>query len=135
MRTNTTSGFFSLYLSIILLVISASISDKAYAKRGCAAFGHTCYGGYGKRFDSTVERNSLQESISQNIQESKVPLPNDELLYILPNDEFRERSGQPFMRTHRDTQRVNVHPLSILVDQWIALHRRPHRTDMDITNK
>ncbi|KYN36533.1 hypothetical protein ALC56_09128 [Trachymyrmex septentrionalis] len=39
------------------------------------------------------------------------------------------------MRTHRDIQRVNVHLLSFLVDHWIALHRRRHRTDMDITNK
>ncbi|EGI67578.1 hypothetical protein G5I_03822 [Acromyrmex echinatior] len=85
---------------------------------GCAAFGHTCYGGYGKRFDSTVERNSLQNSITRNIQESKVPLSNVELFYILPNDEFRERSDQSFMRTHRDTQQVNVHPLSFLVDHW-----------------
>ncbi|XP_011051043.1 PREDICTED: uncharacterized protein LOC105144073 isoform X2 [Acromyrmex echinatior] len=135
MRTNTISGLFSLYLSIILLVILVSISDKAYAKRGCAAFGHTCYGGYGKRFDSTVERNSLQNSITRNIQESKVPLSNVELFYILPNDEFRERSDQSFMRTHRDTQQVNVHPLSFLVDHWIALHRRRHHTNMDITNK
>ncbi|KYM80574.1 hypothetical protein ALC53_08972 [Atta colombica] len=102
---------------------------------GCAAFGHTCYGGYGKRFDSTVERNSLQDSIIRNIKKSKEPLPNFDLFYILLNDEFREQSGQSFMKTHRDIQRVNVHPLSFLVDHWIAFHRRRHLTDMDITNK
>ncbi|XP_011870222.1 PREDICTED: uncharacterized protein LOC105563328 isoform X2 [Vollenhovia emeryi] len=136
MKSNATSGpTFSLYLSIALLVILVSISDKTHAKRGCSSFGHSCFGGHGKRFDSTVRRNTLQESISQNIQESEVPSPNDELFYVLPNDEFRERSDQSFMRTRKDTQQFDVYPLSTLVDQWIASHRRPHRTDTDVTNK
>lgn len=70
-----------------------------------------------------MERNSLKDSIIRNIQESKVPLPNVELFYVFSNDEFRERSGQSFMKTHRDTQRVNVHPLSFLVDQWVRTSR------------
>lgn len=82
-----------------------------------------------------MRRNTLQESISQNIQESEVPSPNDELFYVLPNDEFRERPDQSFMRTRKDTQQFDIYPLSSLVDQWIASHRRPHRAETDITNK
>ncbi|XP_029154971.1 neuropeptide CCHamide-2 isoform X2 [Nylanderia fulva] len=138
MRTKfrATSGpVFSLYLSIVLLVVLISVSDKAHAKRGCASFGHSCFGGHGKRFDSSIQHNTLQESIGQN-QESEVPSPNDELFYILPNDEFRERSDKlPFIRTRKDTQQFDLYPLSSFVNQWIASHRRPHRIDTDITNK
>ncbi|KAL6265626.1 hypothetical protein P5V15_002420 [Pogonomyrmex californicus] len=149
MRTNATSGLvLSLYLSIVLFVILISVTDKAHAKQqkknntecrprkgGCSAFGHSCFGGHGKRFDSTVRHNTLQESMSQNFQESEEPSPNDELFYVLPNDEFRERSDQSFMRTRKDTQQYDLYPLSSLVEQWIASHRRPHRTETDITNK
>ncbi|XP_072747367.1 uncharacterized protein [Anoplolepis gracilipes] len=158
MRTKlrATSGpVFSLYLLIVLLVVLISVSDKAHAKPreerntgrrstnnyvrkgGCASFGHSCFGGHGKRFDSTMRRNTLQESISQKFQESEVPSPNDELFYVLPNDEFRERPDKslPFIRTRKDTQQFDPYPLSSLVNQWIASHRRPHRTDTDITNK
>ncbi|XP_029154970.1 uncharacterized protein LOC114928032 isoform X1 [Nylanderia fulva] len=156
MRTKfrATSGpVFSLYLSIVLLVVLISVSDKAHAKPreerssgqirtnnyvrkgGCASFGHSCFGGHGKRFDSSIQHNTLQESIGQN-QESEVPSPNDELFYILPNDEFRERSDKlPFIRTRKDTQQFDLYPLSSFVNQWIASHRRPHRIDTDITNK
>ncbi|XP_011176257.1 uncharacterized protein LOC105208172 [Solenopsis invicta] len=151
MKTNATSGsIFSLSI-VLILVILVFISDKAYAtplggrstgrrsiddyKDNCMSFGHTCFGAHGKRFDSTVQRNTLQESISQNFQESEIPSSNDELFYVLPNDEFREQSDQSFMRTSKDSQQFNVYPLSSLVDQWIALHRRPHRTNTDITNK
>ncbi|XP_029664995.1 neuropeptide CCHamide-2-like [Formica exsecta] len=134
----TSGPVFSLYLSFVLLMVLISISDKAYAKRGCASFGHSCFGGHGKRFDSTM-RHDTQESRNQKFQESNVPSPNDdnELFYVLPNDEFRERSDKslPFIRTRKDTQQFDLYPLSSLLNQWIASHRRPHRTETDITNK
>ncbi|EFN68230.1 hypothetical protein EAG_13141 [Camponotus floridanus] len=158
MRTKlpATSGpIFSLYLSIVVLLVLISVSDNVHAKPreerstnirrntnyvrkgGCASFGHSCFGGHGKRFDSTIRHNTLQESISQKFQESEIPSPNDELFYVFPNDEFRERSDNslPFIRTRKDTQQFDPYPLSSLVDQWIASHRRQHRTDIDVTNK
>ncbi|XP_050451029.1 neuropeptide CCHamide-2 isoform X4 [Cataglyphis hispanica] len=139
-KLRATSGpVFSLYLSFVLLVVLISVSDKAYAKRGCASFGHSCFGGHGKRFDSAMRHETLQESGSQRFQESNVPSPNDdnELFYVLPNDEFRERSDRslPFTRTRKDTQQFDPYPLSSLLNQWIASHRRPHRTETDISNK
>ncbi|XP_011699675.1 PREDICTED: uncharacterized protein LOC105456987 isoform X1 [Wasmannia auropunctata] len=160
MRTSATSGpLFSLYLSIVvLLVVLVSVSDKAHARPQerssinrrrnlnnndgfvrkaslCFMVGHTCYGGHGKRFDAAMQRNTLQESINQNFQGSEVPSANDELFYALPNDGFRERSQRSFRRTRKDAQQFDVNPLSSLVDQWIASHRRPRRTETDITNK
>lgn len=82
-----------------------------------------------------MQRNTLQESINQNFQGSEVPSANDELFYALPNDGFRERSQRSFRRTRKDAQQFDVNPLSSLVDQWIASHRRPRRTETDITNK
>lgn len=91
---------------------------------GCASFGHSCFGGHGKRFDSTM-RHDTQESRNQKFQESNVPSPNDdnELFYVLPNDEFRERSDKslPFIRTRKDTQQFDLYPLSSLLNQWVRL--------------
>ncbi|KAL0125828.1 hypothetical protein PUN28_004708 [Cardiocondyla obscurior] len=132
MRTNATSGpVFSLYISIVLLVILISVSDKTHAKRGCASFGHSCFGAHGKRFDSTVQHLEKNPSI----QESDVPSLNNGLPYFFSDNEFRERPDQSFMRSRKDTQPFDVYPLSSLVDRWMASHRRLHRTDTDITNK
>lgn len=68
-----------------------------------------------------MKRDTLQESISQNFQESEVPSPNDELFYVLPNDEFRERSDQSFMRARKNIQPFDVYSLSFLVDQWVRI--------------
>ncbi|XP_036148570.1 uncharacterized protein LOC105833689 isoform X3 [Monomorium pharaonis] len=88
-------------------------------KDNCMSFGHVCFGAHGKRFDSTVRRNTLQKSVSQNFQESEVPSPNDELFYVFPNDDFREqRSDQSFERTSKDIQQFDIYPLSSFVDQW-----------------
>ncbi|XP_039750755.1 neuropeptide CCHamide-2 [Pararge aegeria] len=39
---------------IAVLIISVGVS----AKRGCSAFGHSCYGGHGKRSDSSIDSSS-----------------------------------------------------------------------------
>lgn len=70
-----------------------------------------------------MRRNTLQESVSQNFQES-IPPNDDDLFYVLPNDEFRERSDQSFMKTRKDTPQFAVYPLSSLVDQWVRLFLR-----------
>jgi len=84
-------------------------------------FGRTCFGGHGKRSDSTVRRDTLQESISQNFQESEVS-PNDKLFYVFPN-EFWKRSDQFFMGIHKDAQQFDVYHLSSLIDQWVRVLR------------
>ncbi|XP_011344854.1 neuropeptide CCHamide-2 isoform X2 [Ooceraea biroi] len=135
MKIVTSSLTFSFYIAIALIIL-VSVSDKAHAKRGCASFGHSCFGGHGKRFDSAMQQNMLQASNRRNFQESEVSSPNDELFYVLPSDGFRERSEQAFMRARKDTQQqFDLNPLSSLVNQWIASHRRSHRTDSDVTNK
>jgi len=82
-------------------------------------FGRTCFGGHGKRSDSTVRRDTLQESINQNFQESEVS-PSDKLFYVFPN-EFWKRSNQSFMRTRKDVQQFDVYHLSSLIDQWVRV--------------
>ncbi|XP_050451027.1 uncharacterized protein LOC126851293 isoform X2 [Cataglyphis hispanica] len=139
-KLRATSGpVFSLYLSFVLLVVLISVSDKAYAKRGCASFGHSCFGGHGKRFDSAMRHETLQESGSQRFQESNVPSPNDdnELFYVLPNDEFRERSDRslPFTRTRKDTQQFDPYPLSSLLNQWHLIVARIAQKQISVINK
>ncbi|XP_012227213.1 uncharacterized protein [Linepithema humile] len=136
MRISATSGpISSLYLSIGLLMVLASVSNKAHAIRRCHSYGHPCLSAYGKRYDSTVRRDTLQESISRNFQEFELPSPKDELFYILPNNEFRESSDRSFMRTLKGTQRLYSNLLSSLVNQLITSHRHSRRSDPNITNK
>ncbi|XP_012227212.1 uncharacterized protein [Linepithema humile] len=155
MRISATSGpISSLYLSIGLLMVLASVSNKAHAiprgernigrrdiseyrrvKGRCHSYGHPCLSAYGKRYDSTVRRDTLQESISRNFQEFELPSPKDELFYILPNNEFRESSDRSFMRTLKGTQRLYSNLLSSLVNQLITSHRHSRRSDPNITNK
>ncbi|XP_032681209.1 uncharacterized protein LOC116848815 [Odontomachus brunneus] len=145
MWNNATSGFtFSIYLFVLLLTVLASGSDKVEAKRGCSIFGHSCFGGHGKRFDPLARRmlEASNNLPSRHSQESEIPSTNDgdddnddDLLFILPNDKLRERSERSFIPPRRDTRPFNSYRLSSLVDQWLATHRRPHRTDLEVTNK
>ncbi|XP_020294090.1 uncharacterized protein LOC109859844 [Pseudomyrmex gracilis] len=179
MRTNTIpNSISSIYVSVVLLITLISVNEKAqgmsiqsetlkntgrrsvdydrkHALIHCITLGQACYGGYGKRSYSKIERDSLEESINrnliesnkiqrglleksidQNLVESKIPSTNDELFSILPNEEFRERLDQHYTRIRKDIQRLNSSPLSSLVNRLIAIHNRPHhRIDSDFTNK
>jgi len=84
-------------------------------------FGRTCFGGHGKRSDSTVRRDTLQKNISQNFQDSEVS-PSDKLFYVFSN-EFWKHSDQSFMKTRKDAQQFDVYYLLSLIDQWVRILR------------
>ncbi|XP_071651164.1 uncharacterized protein [Temnothorax longispinosus] len=131
MRLNATSSVpsFIICVTSTVLVILISVNQKAYAKRGCSSFGHSCYGGHGKRFDSTMQRNTLQDRASQNVQEA--PLPNDKLFYVLSNNDKLRKRPEAFIETDEDdmedNQQDDVLPLSAILNQWMALHPRSNR--------
>ncbi|XP_050293546.1 uncharacterized protein LOC126734080 [Anthonomus grandis grandis] len=52
----------------ISFLVFALFCDKTNAKSGCALFGHSCYGGIGKRADM-----SSGESLETNVPESNSP--------------------------------------------------------------
>ncbi|XP_050677787.1 neuropeptide CCHamide-2 [Leptidea sinapis] len=57
---------------LVVLVISVGVS----AKRGCSAFGHSCFGGHGKRSDNAIlNPSSIELGRRQLGQEETPPHP------------------------------------------------------------
>jgi hypothetical protein len=44
----------SILIVVLTIVVIAVHIDQSSAKRGCSAFGHSCFGGHGKRADEGV---------------------------------------------------------------------------------
>jgi len=44
----------SVLVFVMSVVVLAVLVDQSSAKRGCSAFGHSCFGGHGKRADEDV---------------------------------------------------------------------------------
>ncbi|XP_053688290.1 uncharacterized protein LOC128737635 [Sabethes cyaneus] len=64
-----------LWAICISLVIVSVLVQNANAKRGCAAFGHACYGGHGKRSSSVPEEGLLYGSANDRLKSGLPPLP------------------------------------------------------------
>ncbi|XP_065170526.1 uncharacterized protein CCHa2 isoform X2 [Atheta coriaria] len=64
MRSGRPNGVFVFGALMIFLLVFATQSSFAEAKRGCANFGHSCYGGMGKRANALNEEYTSQEGNS-----------------------------------------------------------------------
>uniref|UniRef100_A0A8D8VZK4 Neuropeptide CCHamide-2 n=1 Tax=Cacopsylla melanoneura TaxID=428564 RepID=A0A8D8VZK4_9HEMI len=47
------------FLLVMLMALVISTVDVASAKRGCASFGHSCFGGHGKRSSPDTDTDTL----------------------------------------------------------------------------
>ncbi|XP_017790378.1 PREDICTED: uncharacterized protein LOC108572631 [Habropoda laboriosa] len=109
----------------------------ASSERGCSAFGHSCYGGHGKRFDPHLRDNVLQGNEPSTDDRSEktetLSLSND---FVRPEQKF---GGQPeilFPQMRRqDSSRFDPYTLSFIVRQWLTLHHRLHQPDAELNNK
>lgn len=139
MRTNATSGIsLSFCVSICTLMVLFSVSDRAYAKRGCSAFGHSCFGGHGKRFDPHVRGDTLQDNeitTSNRGQEYETPRLNDEPFLIGPDRKFQGSEERIIETQRQGSQTFDPNALSLLVRRWLASRRRLHDPDLEINNK
>ncbi|CAL7938620.1 unnamed protein product [Xylocopa violacea] len=135
MRSNATSG---LPLSTICaLMVLLSITDTIYAKRGCSAFGHSCFGGHGKRFDPHMQANVLQENETptsdRNQEMEALRLSHD---FVVPAQKFE---GQPKIvvpQTRRQgSLRFDPYTLSFMVREWITSHHRLRQPDVELNNE
>ncbi|KAK9306654.1 hypothetical protein QLX08_002733 [Tetragonisca angustula] len=140
MKNNATSGLpLSICVSVCALMVLLSITDTAYAKRGCSAFGHSCFGGHGKRFDPHVRGNVLQENQVDTAASDKheemeaLRLPNE---FVIPERKFEGQEETPFSQTRRqDSTRFDPSMLSFIVRQWLTSHHRLHQPDVELNNK
>ncbi|XP_050087486.1 uncharacterized protein LOC126572311 [Anopheles aquasalis] len=60
----------------VTLVIVSVLVQSANAKRGCAAFGHACYGGHGKRSSASAPEALDQGSVTLD----DLPIPYAKLI-------------------------------------------------------
>ncbi|XP_012141478.1 uncharacterized protein LOC105662567 isoform X2 [Megachile rotundata] len=104
-------------------------------KGGCSAFGHSCFGGHGKRFDShlrdiTFQRNEVPTS--DNIQGTQdVPLYNQ---FEVPKQKFLGQR-EIFLEARRQPPvRLDNYILSSIFRQWLTSQHR-HQPEMDINDK
>ncbi|XP_076624594.1 uncharacterized protein LOC143343510 [Colletes latitarsis] len=137
MRSNLTSGIpLTVCISVCALMVLLFASSTAYAKRGCSAFGHSCFGGHGKRFDPHLRNDAFQENdatTSDKNQELDTMRLNE---FAVPMRKF-EGQGEIFFPQSRrkDSSRFDPYTLSFIVGQWLTSHRRLHQQDPDLNNK
>ncbi|XP_055524491.1 uncharacterized protein LOC129718096 isoform X2 [Wyeomyia smithii] len=72
MYSNKMPKLSAVYISLVLALI---LVQNANAKRGCAAFGHACYGGHGKRSSAVPEEGLLYGSVNDRLKTGLPPLP------------------------------------------------------------
>ncbi|XP_076172859.1 uncharacterized protein LOC143149404 [Ptiloglossa arizonensis] len=138
MRSNTTSGIpLPVCISVCALMVIFFASGTAHAKRGCSAFGHSCFGGHGKRFDPHLRINALQENgatTSDKSQELRTMRLNNE--FAVPVQKFEDQGEILLPQTRRqDSSRFDPNTLSFIVGQWLTSHRRLHQPDPEFNNK
>ncbi|XP_076681247.1 uncharacterized protein LOC143375729 [Andrena cerasifolii] len=138
MRSNTTSGIPRVVcVSVCALVVLLSVSGTAYAKRGCSAFGHSCFGGHGKRFDPQLRDNVFQENqatTSDRNQELEAMRLNSR--FGFPEQKF-EGQGEvlPPQTRRQGSSRFDPYTLSFIFGQWLSSHRRLHQPDVELNTK
>ncbi|CAH0723945.1 unnamed protein product, partial [Brenthis ino] len=117
-----------LTLSVIaVLVISVGVS----AKRGCSAFGHSCFGGHGKRSSDSAAMDSSNSEFMGHRQVGQEETPPHPVYPhsgygILPGDDIIPvRDGGAFDRDDnvRDAYNVKMKLRNIL-KYWMDNYRR-----------
>ncbi|XP_043268050.1 neuropeptide CCHamide-1-like [Venturia canescens] len=121
-----TSGLTILTFSLLLVV---SFSVEALATRGCSAYGHSCYGGHGKRssgdeFPRSTEVEIDVASPDEIAQHSGV----DELVYLSSNEiqqlqDFIKCPNCPVGSSRRSRDDWDS---SLLLRKLIVPNRRPY---------
>ncbi|XP_058062226.1 uncharacterized protein LOC131212394 [Anopheles bellator] len=68
----------------VTLVIASVLVQNASAKRGCAAFGHACYGGHGKRSSAAVVPSYPEGFDPSTLALDVLPIPYSKLVLDKP---------------------------------------------------
>ena len=144
MKSNATSGLpLSVFVSVCTLVVVLSVSKTAYANNFnftslCRLYGQSCLDGHGKRFDSHIQGNVLQENqvdaaISDKHQEMEpLRLRNE---FVIPGRKFEGQEEMLLPQTRRqDSTRFDPFTLSFIVRQWLTSQHRLHQPDVELNN-
>ena len=85
---------------------------------GCSAFGHSCFGGHGKRSEAN-QQDLLKERniISREVPEYILSRSNDEILAMDPMEKIQERAERRISEI--DKNQLGDDPLSIFIRHWV----------------
>ncbi|XP_033217222.1 uncharacterized protein LOC117172991 [Belonocnema kinseyi] len=118
-----TSGYFAVISITAFLIISFSV--ETWAKRGCSAFGHSCFGGHGKRSETKQQESSKERnSISREVPEYVLSRSNDEIFAMDPAQLIQNRAERRISEI--DKKQLGDDPLSIFIRQWIISRHRQY---------
>ncbi|XP_014204865.1 uncharacterized protein LOC106636847 [Copidosoma floridanum] len=128
-RTSTTSSLLGLFVTILLV---ASFGVEISAKRGCSAFGHSCYGGHGKRSESENMMDA-DPKIKEDVQlDQNVAIQNGEREALTQILQLLNRQDERFVNSLRE--RLSPNSWSLMVRKLVALPRHQYPTYSDIRN-
>ncbi|KAM3966996.1 neuropeptide CCHamide-2 [Aphomia sociella] len=127
---------------IVTIAAVLLLSQGVSAKRGCSAFGHSCFGGHGKRSgdSSAMEPNSDMIARHQLGQEETAPhpiYPHSGYSGILPpgDDIIPVRDGGEFSSSqngvYEDSAARDVMKFKLrnIVKHWMDNYRRSQQND------
>ncbi|XP_076231057.1 uncharacterized protein LOC143177140 [Calliopsis andreniformis] len=138
MRGNDSPGVLLLCISICMVMVLLSSSGTVYAKRGCSAFGHSCFGGHGKRFDSLLRDNGLQRKQAMaNGKNEKLERTrlNSEFSFLKQKLDESKKVVPPQIQRSKDSSRYNLYRLYFIIGQWLTSHRKLHKSVLERNTK
>ncbi|XP_045767351.1 neuropeptide CCHamide-2 [Maniola jurtina] len=113
-----------------VLIISVGVS----AKRGCSAFGHSCFGGHGKRSDSSLDSSNTEVLGRRQLGQAETPpqpgYPRYGML-AAGDDIIPVRDGGAYDRegaTARDAMKLK---LRNVLRYWMDYYRRSRQSNDD----
>ncbi|XP_026727229.1 neuropeptide CCHamide-2 isoform X1 [Trichoplusia ni] len=127
-----------LYLALTIVTLLA-ISHDVSAKRGCSAFGHSCFGGHGKRSGDTAAMDQLssQDLVARHQlgQEETPPHPGYPRsgYNVLPSgdDIIPIRDGGLYDREEGATREAMQLKLRNIFKHWMENYRRSQQNPDD----
>ncbi|XP_075976050.1 neuropeptide CCHamide-2 [Anticarsia gemmatalis] len=124
-----------MYLAVAIIALLA-ISHGVSAKRGCSAFGHSCFGGHGKRSGDTSMDLSSQDLMARHQlgQEETPPhpvYPHSGYSGVLPSgdDIIPIRDGGVYDRDDVAAREVMKMKLRNIFKHLMDYYRRSQQTD------
>lgn len=107
---NWSNAAFVTLLAVVTLILLLN-SDGVDAKRGCATFGHSCYGAMGKRMSPSDLLTN--DEVLQDVQQEG----NPEIVFTGPR-------GDLDVETERKMTMQQLYNLSPFVRQWLQSYRK-----------
>ncbi|KAL0831822.1 hypothetical protein ABMA28_001353 [Loxostege sticticalis] len=125
----------SLAVTVMAVLV---LSQGIVAKRGCSAFGHSCFGGHGKRSGDTAAIDTTQELMARHQlgQEETPPhpgYPHSGYSGLLPSgdDIIPVRDGGVYDREDSASRDAIQFKLRNIVKHWMDNMRRSQQNNDD----